>query len=75
VCVFLEQQPHRDGVNPVDIAPGALIELCGEMPDALQADAVHVLHRIGRRPFGVGTRVTQDSSQLHEAPRGVIHCA
>jgi hypothetical protein len=73
--VLIQDEPHGHGVHVVDVAPGAIVELRGQMLDAVQANPVEVFHRIGHRGIAVWTRVTQDSGQLRQAPRGIVHRA
>ena len=73
--VFIQQQPHRDCIDAVDVAPGALVELSGEPMDALQVNSVQMLRGIGHRRLAVQTRVTEDASQLREPSRGIVHRA
>jgi hypothetical protein len=40
--VLIQKQAHCDGVHVVDVAPGAIVEVCGEMLHALQANPAQV---------------------------------
>ncbi|HET9191230.1 MAG TPA: hypothetical protein VFO21_00030 [Vicinamibacterales bacterium] len=73
--VFIQDEPHRDRVHRVDAAAVAVVELCRESLDALQLNLMQVLREIGRRYVAVRTCVAQDSSQLREPSRGVVHRA
>jgi hypothetical protein len=73
--IFVQDKPHRDRVHRVDAAAVAIVELCGETLDALQAHLMQVLREVGRRCLAVRTCVAQDSSQLREPSRGVVHRA
>jgi hypothetical protein len=52
-----------------------IVKLCGEALEARQANVVEPLSEIGCRSLAVRTRVAQDSSQLREPSRGVVHRA
>jgi hypothetical protein len=73
--VFIQEQPHRDCIDSVDVAPDPIVELNGEPGDALQVNPVQMLRGIGRRFVAVQTCVTQDASQLREPSRGIVHRA
>jgi hypothetical protein len=73
--VLVEDQPHRERVDRVDAAAVAAVELCGETLDALEPHLMQVVCEIGCRCLAVRTCVAQDSSQLREASRGVVHRA
>jgi hypothetical protein len=73
--VLIQNQAHRHGVHVVDVPSGAIVELLDQMLDAVQANQVEVFRRIGHRGIPVRTRVAQDSSQLRQALRGIVHRA
>ena len=72
--VFIQQEPYCDFIHCIDVAPGAIVEVCGEPLDALLASLVVVCHTCGCRSL-VRTRLTEDSSELREPLRGIIHRA
>ena len=73
--VLVEQQSHRDTIHLVGVAPGAIVELCGQTLNAAQAHAVQALRGVGRRCLVARACLTEDSSQLREPSRGIVHRA
>ena len=71
----IQDEPHRDRVHDVNAAAGVIVELRRKTLEALQANLVQVLRGIGCRCLAVRTSLTQDSSQLREPSRGVVHRA
>jgi len=74
-CQVIQDEPHGDRVHRVDAAAIAIVELSGNTLNAVQANSVQVLREVARRCLAVRTSITQDSSQLREASRGVVHRA
>ena len=72
---IIQDEPHRDRVHDVNIAAIAIVELSGETLNAVQANSVQVLREVACRCLAVRTSIPQDSSQLREASRGVVHRA
>lgn len=73
--ILIQDKPYRDRVNDVDAAAVAIVELCGEILDAPQANLMQVLRGVGRRCLAVRPCVAEDPSQLREPSRGVVHRA
>lgn len=75
ICVVVKDEPHREHVHGVNAAPSVFVELCGVILDAFQANLVQLLRRIGCPCLVKRAALIDDSGQLRESARSVLHRA